>query len=51
MDGGQPETGDLRSAGADLRLDEIGEGGWLVPCKDDPQGAWLKAIRRVVFGK
>ena len=30
---------------------EIGEGGWIVPCKDDPQGAWLKAIRRVVFGK
>jgi hypothetical protein len=30
---------------------EIGEGGWLVPCKDDPDGAWLKAIRRAVFGK
>ncbi len=30
---------------------EIGEGGWLVPCKDDPDGAYLKAIRRVVFGK
>jgi hypothetical protein len=29
---------------------EIGEGGWLVPCKDDPDGAWLKAIKRAVFG-
>jgi hypothetical protein len=30
---------------------EIGEGGWLVPCKDDPNGAYLQAIRRVVLGK
>jgi hypothetical protein len=30
---------------------EIGEGGWIVPCKDDPDGEYLKAIRRVVFGK
>ena len=30
---------------------EIGEGGWLVPCKDDPNGLYLKAIRNVVFGK
>ena len=30
---------------------EIGEGGWLVPCRDDPDGAYLKAIRRVVYGK
>jgi len=30
---------------------EIGEGGWLVPCKDDPNGGYLKAIRRVVYGK
>ena len=30
---------------------EIGEGGWLVPCKDDPDGAYLKAIRNVVFRK
>jgi hypothetical protein len=30
---------------------EIGEGGWLVPCKDDPDGAYLKAIRKVVLGK
>ena len=29
---------------------EIGEGGWLVPCKDDPNGEYLKAIRKVVFG-
>lgn len=29
---------------------EIGEGGWLVPCKDDPEGAYLKAIRKVVLG-
>ena len=30
---------------------EGGEGGWLVPCRDDPDGAYLKAIRRVVLGK
>jgi hypothetical protein len=30
---------------------EIGEGGWIVPCRDDPDGAWLKAIKRAVFGK
>ncbi len=30
---------------------EIGEGGWLVPCKDDPDGAYLKAIRRAVLGR
>ena len=30
---------------------EIGEGGWLVPCKDDPTGAYLKAVRSVVLGK
>jgi hypothetical protein len=30
---------------------EIGEGAWLVPCKDDPDGVYLKAIRNVVFGK
>ena len=30
---------------------EIGEGGWLVPCKEDPEGAYLKAIRSAVFGK
>ena len=30
---------------------EIGEGGWLVPCREDPDGAYLKAIRKVVFGK
>lgn len=30
---------------------EIGEGGWLVPCKDDPNGAYLKEVKRVVFGK
>jgi hypothetical protein len=30
---------------------EIGEGGWLVPCRDDPQGAYLQAVRRVVFGR
>jgi hypothetical protein len=28
---------------------EIGEGGYLVPCKDDPKGSYLKAIRDVVF--
>lgn len=30
---------------------EIGEGGWLVPCKDDPKGKYLKAIKRVVYEK
>ena len=30
---------------------EIGEGGWLVPCRDDPEGNYLKAIRHVVLGK
>jgi len=30
---------------------EIAEGGWLMPCKDDPDGAYLKAIRRVVLNK
>jgi hypothetical protein len=30
---------------------EIGEGAILVPTKDDPDGAYLKAIRRVVLGK
>ena len=29
---------------------EIGEGGWLVPCKDDPDGAYLKAVKRAVLG-
>ena len=29
---------------------EIGEGGWLVPCKDDPDGAYLKAIKQAVYG-
>jgi len=29
---------------------EIGEGGWLVPCKDDPKGSYLKAIKKIVFG-
>lgn len=28
---------------------ETGEGGWLVPCREDPQGAYLKAIKRVVY--
>ena len=30
---------------------ETGEGGWLVPCRDDPDAAYLKAIRKVVFRK
>jgi hypothetical protein len=30
---------------------EMGEGSWLVPCKDDPHGAYLKAIKQVVFGE
>ena len=30
---------------------ETGEGGWLVPCRDDPDGAYLKAVRRVVWSK
>jgi len=28
---------------------EIGEGGWLVPCRDDPHGDYLKVIKKVVF--
>lgn len=30
---------------------EIAEGGWLMPCVEDPDGNYLKAIRRVVMGK
>jgi hypothetical protein len=30
---------------------EIGEGGWLVPCREDPNGEYLKAVRRAVFGR
>ncbi len=30
---------------------ENGEGAWLMPTKDDPEGAYLKAIRKVVFGE
>jgi hypothetical protein len=30
---------------------EIGEGGYLVPTKDDPQGEYLKEIRKAVYGK
>ena len=30
---------------------EIDEGGMLIPCKDDPNGDYLKAIRKVVLGK
>lgn len=30
---------------------EIGEGGWLVPCKDDPEGAYLNMVKSVVLGK
>lgn len=30
---------------------EIGEGGYVVPCTDDPNGAYLDAIKRVVFDK
>jgi hypothetical protein len=30
---------------------ELGEGGWLMPTHDDPNGAYLKAIRHVVLGK
>ena len=30
---------------------EIGAGGCLVPCRDDPDGAYLEAVRRVVLGK
>jgi hypothetical protein len=29
---------------------EIGEGGWLVPCKDDPNGEYLKVIKQIVLG-
>ncbi len=30
---------------------ENGEGGWLMPTKNDPEGAYLKVIRKVVFEK
>ncbi len=30
---------------------EIGEGGWLVPCKDDPDGEYLKAIRNALVNE
>jgi hypothetical protein len=30
---------------------EIGEGGWVVPCIDNPGGTRPKAIRRIVTGK
>ncbi len=30
---------------------EIGEGGWLVPCRDDPDALYLKTLRQVVLGK
>lgn len=30
---------------------EIGEGGWLVPCKDDPKGAYLKVVKKIVYGR
>ena len=30
---------------------EMGEGSWVVPCREDPDGAYLKAIRQVVFKK
>ena len=30
---------------------EIGEGGWLVPCREEPDGTYLKVIRRVVFDR
>jgi len=30
---------------------ETGEGGYLIPTRDDPKGAYLKAIRKVVYGK
>ena len=29
---------------------EMGEGSWVVPCVEDPDGAYLKAIRQVVYG-
>lgn len=30
---------------------ELGEGGYLVPTKGDPDGEYLKVIRRIVYGK
>ncbi len=30
---------------------ELDEGGMLVPCNDDPDGAYLKVIRKVLYGK
>jgi len=30
---------------------EIAEGGWLVPCKDDPKGVYLKAVKKGLSSK
>jgi hypothetical protein len=30
---------------------EMGEGSWLAPTVEDPKGAYLKAIKKVVYGK
>ncbi len=30
---------------------EMGEGSWVVPCKEDPDGAYLKAIKKVVYAR
>lgn len=30
---------------------ETGEGGWLIPCRDDPDGKFLKVVRKVVYRK
>jgi hypothetical protein len=30
---------------------EIGEGGYIVPTKGDPEGKYIKAIRDVLAGK
>lgn len=46
-----PEQATKDKLGLIYAWNEIGEGGWLVPCKDDPKGEYLKAIRRAVFDK
>ncbi|MBW8332359.1 MAG: glycoside hydrolase family 99-like domain-containing protein [Prolixibacteraceae bacterium] len=44
-----PEQATKDKLGLIYAWNEIGEGGWLVPCKDDPKGEYLKAIRKVIF--
>ena len=48
---GHPEQATKERLALVYAWNEIGEGGWLVPCRDDPGGAYLKALRGVVLGQ